>query len=71
MKIIDNRANIETIFGELRICDVFTFLSGESVYMKTTETNDFNCVNLINGCPAYISGDDYVTVVNATLTLER
>lgn len=68
MKIIDNRNNI--IFGELNLGDIFKFQDVESVYMKTTETEDCNCVNLTNGRLAYTSGDDYVIVVNAKLILE-
>ena len=68
MKIIDNRNN--TIFGELNLGDIFKFPDGESVYMKTTETDISNCVNLTNGRLGYISGDDFVIVVNATLILE-
>lgn len=68
MNIVDNRSN--TIFAELIVGTVFTYPSGESVFMKTTETEYCNCVNLTNGRLAYISGDDYVIVVNATLVLE-
>lgn len=67
MKIIDNRNN--TIFGELNPGVMFMFPGGESVFMKTTETGISNCINLTNGHPLYISGDDFVIVLNATLTL--
>ncbi len=68
MKIINNRDN--TIFGELNPGVVFMYPNGESVFMKTTEANMCNCVNLTNGHLLNISGDDFVTVVDATLTLE-
>ncbi|MBO7696633.1 MAG: hypothetical protein J6T10_28735 [Methanobrevibacter sp.] len=68
MKIIDNSNN--TIFGELNPGVVFKFPGGENVYMRTTEPDSSNCVNLTNGHLAHISGDDFVIVVDATLTLE-
>lgn len=68
MKIIDNRNN--TIFGGLNPGDIFKFPGGENVYMKTTEPDSSNCVNLTNGHLGNISGDDFVIVVNATLILE-
>lgn len=70
MKIIDSRNN--TIFGELNLGDIFIFKfqDVESVYMKTTEAEDCNCVNLTSGRLACASCDDYVIVVNATLVLE-
>lgn len=68
MKIIDNRNN--TIFAELNVGTVFVYPSGKIVLMKTNETEDCNCVNLTNGNLLHISGDDFVVVVNATLTLE-
>ena len=67
MKIIDNSNN--TIFGELNPGDVFKFSGGENIYMKTTEPDSSNCVNLTNGHLGCFSGDDFVIVLNATLTL--
>ena len=67
MKIINNRNN--TIFDELNPGVIFTLPGWEDVFMKTTET-DRNCVVLNSGRLTHISGDDFVTVVNATLTLE-
>ena len=69
MNIIDNRGN--TIFAELNVGTVFAYPSGESVFMKTTETEDCNCVNLTNGHLFRLSGSDFVAPVSATLTLER
>ena len=68
MNIINNRNN--TIFGELNLGVVFMYPEGESVFMKTTDTPTCNCVNLTNGHLLNISGDDFVTVVDATLILE-
>lgn len=68
MKIINNRNNI--IFGKLNPGDMFMFPGGESIFMKTTETNICNCVELTNGYLFHMTDSDFVTVVNATLILE-
>ena len=68
MKIIDNINN--TIFSGLNPGDIFKFPDWGNIYMKTTEPDSSNCVNLTNGHLGHISGDDFVIVLNATLILE-
>ena len=71
MKVIDNRnKSVKVNFKEIKNGEVFESYSG-NFYIKTTEENGYNAVDITDGSLVVFDNLSPVTPINATLTINR